>query len=367
MRHVRIPAPIDVHVHLREPGYTHKEDIVSGTQAALAGGFTAVLDMPNTAPPTATLAQWEEKRRRATGKAVCDVGFFVGAVREAKIHEAARAAPYAVGLKVYVGETFGSLRIEDLGLLWAYMHTWPGPGPVAVHAEGIMLAAVIGLAAVTGTRVHVCHVSRRDEILLIRAAKERSLPITCEVTPHHLFLTQEDLPRLGPYGHMRPPLATPADRDALWVNLAVIDCFATDHAPHTREEKEGDNPPPGVPGLETALPLLLTAVQEGRLTLAQLMERVCDRPRRIFGLPAPADTFAEVEMGALWTIGEEPFFTRAGWSPFAGMQVRARVRRTVIRGREHYRDGQVTVSPGAGRVLTPSGRLPAGPRSAEQT
>lgn len=353
MQIVRLPAPVDVHVHLRDPGYTHKEDMASGTRAAVAGGFTTVLDMPNTAPPTATLADWEAKRQRAHRKAVCDVGFFLAATRGHDPTVVAQAAPRAVGLKIYVNETFGSLRIDALDRLWAYMRAWPGPGPVVVHAEGLMLAAVIGLVALTGMRVHVAHVSRREEILLIRAAKARGLPITCEVTPHHLFLTQDDLPRLGPLGYMRPPLGTRRDREALWANLAVVDCFATDHAPHTWEEKMSSDPLPGVPGLETALPLLLTAVVEGRLTLDDVVARVYERPRRIFRLPAAPDTYAEVELGTRWEVDPKRFFSKAKWSPFTGMVLKARVRRTVIRGREHFGDGRVMAAPGSGRVVEP--------------
>ncbi len=360
MKRVRIPAPIDVHVHLREPGYTHKEDLGTGTRAALAGGFTTVLDMPNTSPPTTTLDLWQEKRRLATEKSVCEVGFFVGATNDGTPEAVTEAAPYAVALKIYVNDTFGSLRIQNLGTLRAYIRAWPGPGPVVVHAEGLMLAAVIGILATTGGRVHVAHVSRREEILLVKAAKARGLNITCEVTPHHLFLTRDDLPQLGPYGIMRPSLASREDQEALWENLDVVDAFATDHAPHTREEKESASPPPGVPGLETALPLLLTAVQEGRLSLEDVIERVYARPRRIFGLPASPETFAEAEMGESWTIGDRPFFTRAGWSPFEGMKVSARVRRTVIRGRVHFRNGEVLAPPGSGSVVMPARQPMAG-------
>ncbi len=356
MRRIRLPAPMDVHVHLREPGYTYKEDIWTGTRAALAGGFTTVLDMPNTSPPTVTFDSWQKKSRLATEKSVCEVGFFVGAATDAPPERVVEAAPYAVGLKIYVNDTFGSLRIRDLATLRAYIGVWPGPGPVVAHAEGLMLAAVIGILATTGGRVHVAHVSRREEISLIKAAKARGLKITCEVTPHHLFLTQDDLARLGNYGIVRPPLAIRKDQEALWKNLEIVDAFATDHAPHTREEKDSASPPPGMPGLETAIPLLLTAVWEGRLSLEDVIERVYTRPRRIFGLPASPDTFTEVEIGGRWTIGDEPFFTRAGWSPFEGMVVRARVNRTVIRGTEHFRSGEVIVPPGSGSVVMPAHR-----------
>lgn len=357
MTRVHIPAPVDVHVHLREPGYPHKEDLRTGTQAALAGGFTAVLDMPNTSPSTATLAHWQEKARRASRKAVCDVGFFVGATTAYPPDAHVAAAPYAAGLKIYINETFGSLRIEELETLWAHMRAWPGPGPIAVHAEGLMVAAVVALVAATGTRVHFCHVSRRDEILLIKVAKERGLPITCEVTPHHLFLSTEDLSHLGPYGIVKPPLASREDQQALWEHLDVVDCFATDHAPHTKEEKESPHPPPGMPGLETALPLLLTAVVEGRITLEEVVARVSVNPRRIFHLPADPDTHAEVVLGERWTIGDQPFFTRARWSPFTGVSVRARVHRTVIRGQERFRAGEIRATPGSGKVVTPTPRV----------
>ena len=169
-----------------------------------------------------------------------------------------------------------------------------------MHAEGQSVAVGIGLAAAYGRPVHFCHISRRDEIELIAAAKLAGLPVTCEVTPHHLFLTEADARRLGPLGDMRPRLATRDDQDALWQHIAsgVVDCIATDHAPHTLAEKASDSPPPGVAGLETSLPLMLTAVRQGRLTLARLVELMATNPRRVFGLPDQPDTFVEVDPDA---------------------------------------------------------------------
>jgi carbamoyl-phosphate synthase/aspartate carbamoyltransferase/dihydroorotase len=211
----------------------------------------------------------------------------------------------------------------------------------------------IGLARVYGRRLHLCHVSLAEEMALIRAAKESGMALTCEVAPHHLFLTQADAGRLGAYGSMKPPLATKADTEALWANLDVVDCVATDHAPHTRAEKEGDSPPPGVPGLEAMLPLLLTAVAEGRLSLERLVELTHEAPRRIFGLPAQPDTWVEVDPEENYTLDQVELQTKCGWTPFTGMQVQGRVRQVVLRGETAFDAGQIRVEPGFGRAIEP--------------
>jgi carbamoyl-phosphate synthase/aspartate carbamoyltransferase/dihydroorotase len=214
-----------------------------------------------------------------------------------------------------------------------------------------MLPVCLSLADLYDVPLHIVHVSRRSEIELIRRAKERGVNVTSEVTPHHLFLSIEDLPRLGPRGDMRPRLATPDDVAALWANLDVVDIFATDHAPHTLEEKAQDTPPPGVPGVQTLLPLLLTAVHDGRLELDDVLTRCVDNPRRIYGLPAQPDTHVEVDVDTPFTLRNEEMFTRVGWTPFAGMQVYGRVERVILRGRTVYEQGQVLAEPGSGQVL----------------
>jgi len=207
-------------------------------------------------------------------------------------------------------------------------------------------------AALTDRPVHLAHVSLREEILLIRRAKEAGHQVTCEVAPHHLFLTEEDISTLGVgRSEVRPRLARPADQQALWENLAVIDCFATDHAPHTLAEKDGPNPPPGFPGLETALPLLLGAVHEGRLTLDQLVERMATNPRRIFNLPEQPDTWIDVDLDTAGEIRAADTYTRCGWTPFEGWKTHGKVRQVVLRGKEVFRDGEVLASPGYGRDL----------------
>lgn len=348
---LRLPGLIDPHVHLREPGATHKEDFDSGTAAALAGGYTTVLAMPNTSPPVTDGPTLDLVLRLARSKARCDVGVFLGATA-ANAAIAARLAGQACGLKLYCDQTYGPLRLDDLAALQAHAAAWPAVRPLAAHAEGRSLAAVLLLAALFHRPVHICHVSRADEIHMIRAAKERGLPVTCEVTPQHLFLTQDDVPRLGAgRAEVRPPLATAADQEALWRNLDVIDCFATDHAPHTAAEKDGPQPPPGFPGLETALGIFLTAVAEGRLSMEDVVERMHAGPRRIYRLAAQDDTYIEVDPAARWEVRAADLYSRCGWTPFEGMQLRGRVQRVTLRGRLAFTDSEVLASPGSGRVL----------------
>ena len=344
-----LPALADVHVHFRDPGGTHKEDFATGTRAALAGGIVVVLDMPNTSPPTVHQAALQEKARIADQKAHCDFGLFLGAGPD-NASEISALGRRAAGLKMYLGHTYGPLLMSELPAMIAHFQTWRGPGPIAIHAEGPMLAAAIALARAYDQPTHLCHVSRAEEIALIRRSKAAGAPITCEVTPHHLFLTEADAGRLGPFGFMKPTLGSEKDRAALWENLDVIDCFATDHAPHTRQEKLGETPPPGVPGLETMLPLLLTAVSEGRLSMEDVVQRLHYAPARIYHLPMPAAE-VEIDPDAVWEIRNEGLQTRCGWSPFAGMKVRGRVRRVRLRGTLAYEDGNVLVPAGFGRNL----------------
>lgn len=352
---LKLPSLVDIHTHLRVPGGEHKEDFATGTAAALAGGFTLILAMPNTSPPLATAKVLQETRKKAQRAIHCDVGLFVGA-RPGQLELLPELAGQAVGLKIYLNETFGPLRVEDLPTLMTCFKTWPGSKMIAMHAEGPSVAVGIGLAAVYRRAVHFCHVSRKAEIELIAAAKQQGLAVTCEVTPHHLFMTEAEAKRLGALADMRPKLATQTDVEALWAHLnTTIDCIATDHAPHTLAEKQSDDPPPGVAGLETALPLMLTAVQAGRLTLDRLIEIMYTNPRRIFNLPEQPDTYIEIDDRARYTISNQELQTRCGWTPFAGMTVSSQVQRVVLRGetvldasREVQR--RVLAKPGSGRV-----------------
>jgi len=341
----RLPGLADAHVHLRVPGGEHKEDFSTGTAAAVAGGFTTVLAMPNTTPPLATCEMLHTIQQQAQTEALCDVHFYAGASPD-HLDELPALAQETVGLKIYADQTYGPLRIDNLATLLRCFQTWPHGKPIAMHAEGRTIAMGIGLAAAFGQHVHFCHVSHADEIALIAAAKARGLPVTCEVTPHHLFLTDADAARLGPWGDMRPRLATQADVDALWAHIdTTIDCIATDHAPHTRDEKLGPDAPPGVPGLETALPLMLTAVAEGRLTLERLVALMAHNPRRIFGLPEQPETWIEVALDAAYTLSDEGLHTKCGWSPFSGIAVRGKVERVKIHGALIFENGAFIHSP----------------------
>jgi len=347
MGRVVLPALIDAHVHLREPGGEHKEDVVSGTAAALAGGIVGVLDMPNNTPPVVDGASLAHKRDLFQGRARCDYGLFLGAGDETALEG---VAAEAVGLKVYLTPTYGPLRMESLGGLLAAFQRWPAGRPIAVHAEGLSMAIPIGLARLTGKHVHICHVARAAEIDLVRLAKEQGAPVTCEVAPHHLFLTQADADRLGPLGMMKPPLGGPDDVAALWRSLEVVDLVASDHAPHTLEEKRGASPPAGVPGVETMLPLLLQAVHEGRLSLDRLVALLHDGPQRVYGLRLP-EAAVEVDLEAPWTIAGAALHSKCGWTPYEGWRVAGRVVRVDLRGRTVCIDGRVSAPAGFGRAL----------------
>lgn len=347
----KLPGFIDIHAHLREPGATHKEDWDSGTAAALAGGFTTVLAMPNTNPPITDIANLDQALDLAGRKARCDYAQFAGAGPH-NTDKLVRLARRTAGLKMYLDQTYGQLKLDNMTLWMEHFMRWPREMPIVAHAESRTLAAVILLAALYDRPVHLAHVTLREEILLIRAAKEKGLQVTCEVCPHHLFLNQEDIQSLGAgRGEVRPHLAGRSDQEALWENLPVVDCFATDHAPHTLEEKVGSNPPPGFPGLETALPLLLNAASQGHLTVEDIISRMYTNPRRIFNISAQPETWVEVDLDQTWEIKAANMLTRCGWSPFEGWQVKGRLRRVVLRGKDAYRDGQVLAPPGSGRNI----------------
>ena len=330
---ISLPGLIDAHVHLRTPGQTHKEDISTGTRAALAGGFTQVLDMPNTTPPTVDRVTLDRKLEAVRAAAHCAVHLFAGAT-EGNSQSVVGLAGRTVGLKLYLGQTHGPLFLPRLESVMSHLRHWPGV--VAVHAEGWQLAAAIGLACIYGRPLHCCHISRRPELAIIRQAKDQGFRITCEVTPHHLTLIDADERAMGAWAYMKPALGTAQDRAALWENLDLFDCVASDHAPHTREEKRSANPPPGVPGLETTLPILLTAVHEGRLSMDRLVELMYTGPRSVYSLTEQPQAAIEIDPQARYTVGDEPLHTKCGWTPFAGLRVRGRVERVVLDGQPVY-------------------------------
>lgn len=369
-----LPGLIDVHVHLREPGGEHKEDFTSGTRAALAGGVTTVFGMPNTNPPIVDASTLADAHHRASQKVVCDYGLFIGGT-PANAHDVATAED-AVGLKLYIGSSTGDLLVDQFPAQIAHFESFPKHRVIAVHAEdeaavryyaahgqrrppicaALATAHMLALAEQVGRKIHICHVSTGYELALIRDAHARGLDVTCEVTPHHLFLTTQDEARIGPLGQVNPPLRDPAEVDRLWQNLDVVDLIATDHAPHTLKEKRGEKPPSGMPGLETMLPLLLTAASQGRISLPDIARWTAMRPAEIFGLvdkgriePGFHADLTLVDLSARWTITHEAQLTRCGWTPYSGQAVTGRVMRVYLRGQIVCQDGRILAEPGSGR------------------
>lgn len=362
---LKLPGLIDPHVHVREPGQIYKEDWDSATAAALAGGITMILAMPNTKPPIFDASTLDLVLAAAKSKARCDYAQFVGAGSD-NAEIVATLATRAAGLKMYLDSTFGELRLDNMTLWMPHFEQFPNDYPIVLHSESRTMAAGILFAAIYNRPVHIAHISLKEEVLLIKAAKERGIKVTCEVCPHHLFLTTpspvspacggETLappPFTGGAGggrlEVRPRLATQEDVDALWTNLDVIDVFATDHAPHTLEEKDSDNPPPGFPGLETILPLLLTAADNGRLTIDDIITKMHTNPKRIFQLPDQPETWVEVDENAEYEIRAADLHSRCGWTPFEGWQVKGQVRKVVLRGQTAFEDGKILVDKGYGR------------------
>jgi carbamoyl-phosphate synthase/aspartate carbamoyltransferase/dihydroorotase len=341
-----MPGLIDIHVHLRDPGQTEKEDFTTGTSAALAGGFTTVIDMPNNAQPITTIERLNEKRDIASKKTVSDIGFHYGSLGD-NMDTFAEASKYAIGLKLYLNKTTGGYLLDVKHLREIYA-AWPLGSVVLLHVEEDLIDVAIESIKDIKRPVHICHMPSREILSKIIAAKRAGLPVTCGVCPHHLFLTNDDLDRLGVYGDMLPSLKTKSDQEYLWEHLDDIDIFESDHAPHTREQKEAGAH--GVPGLETTLPLLLTAEKQGRITREQIIEKCFTVPARIFNIPTSESTYIEVDLDE-YEIKDEDLLTKCGWSPFTGQKVFGKVKRVYLHDRLVFENGKVLARSGSGRVL----------------
>ncbi|NLT54051.1 MAG: amidohydrolase family protein [Actinomycetales bacterium] len=377
---ILLPGLVDLHVHLRDPGQTHKEDFTTGTGAALAGGFTTVLDMPNNATPVTTREVLGRKLDLAGARVVCDTGLYFGSLGD-NLSEFEAVQDLVWGLKLYLNTTTGGYLL-DPDFLVSVLRAWRDAGartghravaagartacaetggghPVLLHAEADVLPTVLRAAGETGQPVHVCHVCCRAELEQIIAARAAGIPVTCGVTPHHLFLSAEDADRLGPHGEVRPALRPRADVDYLWENLAAIDVVESDHAPHTPAEK--DQGVFGFPGLETTLPLLLWAERQGMLRREDIVAKCHEAPARILGLGDRGESVVELDE-VEFELGDRELVSRAAWTPFAGRAGYGRVRRVSVRGRVVFEDGVVLAEPGEGFVLRPAAPV-AGARS----
>ncbi len=349
-----LPGLIDPHVHLRDPGQTQKEDFYTGTQAALAGGFTTILDMPNNAVPITTLDLLTAKEKIAANKIVCDLGSYFGSLG-GNLREFEKVQNRVFGLKLFLNQTTGNFTI-DLDTFKKICAAWPNPPagghPILVHAEENILEETINITHAANQRLHACHIGA-PELQIIIKAKEKGVQVTCGVTPHHLFLTEKNIESLGAYGNVKPPLKSQKEVDLLWKNLDKIDLIESDHAPHTKTEKESGRPPFGFPGLETTLPLLLTAAHQGKLTIPDIKRLCHDNPTNIFGIQTDPKTFIEIDENEEWTIRNEDLKTKSGWSPFNGWKVKGKVKKVFLRGTKVFEDGKILVKPGFGIILKP--------------
>jgi len=354
---LRIDGMLDPHTHMRDLDWAHLATFASETAAAVAGGYTAVFDMPNTPPTTTSPEALVIKQAALSASAVCDWGIYFGASQADNTRYYADVAAQSCGLKIFNNSTTGDLLIADQREREKHYAAWPSSKLIAVHAEEDTVLDILALVRQHRTPTHFLHICTAREIGYLRDAKAEGLPITIGVCPHHLYLTQDDEARLGGYGIMKPGLKTKADQEALWAALkeGLIDVIESDHAPHTIAEKESAKPPFGVPGLETNLPLMLLAAADGRVTLEQVTALLADNPRRIWGVPCPPETYTLIDLDADYVLTREMLRSACGWSPFEGMRLRGRVVETWIRGTKVYDGEKVTVSPGYGVDLFGAG------------
>jgi dihydroorotase len=347
---VVLPGMIDAHVHFRDFNEAHKEDWQTGGRAAVRGGVTTVLEMPNTDPPAVTAKVLREKRRRAERSPV-DFGLFAGITAEnlRNLPGLARE-PRVVGFKLYLGETTGRLIIARRSLQKEAFQQVAETGKVlAVHAqrlghpEASDVEIALDLAVSTGAKLHLCHLRTREGVELAYEAKRDGVDVTLETCPHYLYFTEQDAREKGALLKVNPPLASPEDRDFLWeaLNEGRIDVLASDHAPHTLDEKSRpfERAPFGLPGVETTLPLMLDAVHRNQLTLARLVEVVAERPAERFGLARKGKVtegywadLVVVDLEKRDRVERDKLVTKCGWSPYEGFELRGWPVMTFVRG-----------------------------------
>lgn len=339
----RFPGFIDIHVHLREPGATQKEDFLTGSKAAIVGGFTFIIDMPNNPIPTFSLEALEEKIKLSK-KAVCEIGFHFG-TNGKNLDQFKKAYSHSkvFGLKVYLNHTTGDFLIDDLEVLDAIFAAWQSEKPILVHAEGEKITQCIALAKKYNRHLHICHISQKEEVEMVKKAKKAKLKVTAGVTPHHLFLTDADVAELGPYAMMKPPLGTQKNQNVLWQGIldGTIDLVESDHAPHTKLEKLAEKPAFGVPGLETTLALLFKAAHDKKITEKDIVKLLFDNPKKIFNLPEQKNTYIELGPEKSYRVGENGYQTRSGWSPFDKWEVYGKVENVILHGKKIMNRGKI--------------------------
>jgi len=375
-----LPGVIDSQVHFREPGLEWKEDLETGSRGAVLGGVVAVFEMPNTEPTTTDADALEDKLRRARGRMHCDHAFYVGGTHEnaAWLGELERL-PGCCGVKVFMGASTGTLLVPDDEGIAAILKTinrraafhsedeyrlaerrplartgdWTSH-PEVRDAESAIRSTVrlVSLAKALGKRIHVLHVTTADEIAYLADHKDVA---SVELTPQHLTLAgPEAYERLRGFAQMNPPIREAHHQTALWrgIEMGLADVLGSDHAPHTREEKARPYPasPSGMPGVQTLVPVMLTHVAQGRLSLERFVDLTSHGPNRIFGM-ADKGRLAEgfdadmtiVDLKARRTITHAAMANRSGWTPFDGFEAQGWPVATVIRGAVVMRDGEITL------------------------
>lgn len=371
-----LPGVIDPQVHFREPGLEHKEDLFTASCACAKGGVTTFLEMPNTRPLTTTQQALDDKLERASQKSLVNYGFFIGATAE-NLPDLLLAKP-TPGIKIFMGSMHGQLLVDGETALEAIFAK--GDRLIAVHAEdqarinqrrqefanihdpavhsqiqdnqAALLATQLALklSQKYHRRLHILHMSTAEEADLLR--QEKPSWVTAEVTPQHLLLNISAYEQIGTLAQMNPPLRSPHDNEVLWQALrdGVIDFIATDHAPHTLEEKaqEYPNSPSGMPGVETSLALMLTAAMEGKCTVAQVVNWMSKNVAVAYGIPnkgviAPGSDadLVLVDLNSYRPVRREELLTKCRWSPFEGWNLTGWAKTTIVGGEVVYDKGQV--------------------------
>ncbi|WP_373997848.1 dihydroorotase [Bdellovibrio bacteriovorus] len=366
-----LPGVIDSQVHFREPGLTHKEDLESGTRAAILGGVTSIFEMPNTNPGTTTAEAFQDKLNRAKDRAHCNYAFFIGGAHD-NVNNIAELEllPHCSGVKIFMGSSTGTLLVEDDETLEKILRQ--GHRRVIFHSEDEMrlrerkhiatemadphyhpvwrdvetavnsTTRLLKLARKTGRKIHVLHVSTGEEMDLLKDQKDIA---TVEVLPQHLTLYAPDCyDKLGTYAQQNPPIREKRHMDRIWKAVldGTVDVIGSDHAPHTKEEKDRPYPssPSGVPGVQTLVPIMLNHVNEGRLSLIRFVEMVTANQARVFGIVNKgylrqgfdADVTI-VDMKKQKTIDNSWIASKCGWTPFHGMQVKGWMTHTIVGGK----------------------------------
>jgi dihydroorotase len=378
-----LPGVVDSQVHFREPGPVHKEDLETGSRAAVLGGVTAVFEMPNTNPLTTSVADVADKVSRGAGRMHCDFAFWVGGTHEnAKHIPELERQPGAAGIKVFMGSSTGSLLVpDDAGIAEILSHTRrraafhaedearlkerealripgdPTSHPVWRDEETAIRATQRLLAIARDKRalVHVLHVSTQDEMAILARHKDIA---SVEATPHHLTMTDADHVRIGTLAQMNPPVRGAAHRDGLWRALGqgVVDVLGSDHAPHTLEEKARPYPqsPSGMTGVQTLVPIMLDHVAAGRLTLQRFVDLTSAGPARLFGIAGKGRVavgydadLTIVDMKRRETIRNDWIASRCGWTPYDGREVLGWPVGTFVRGAKVMWEGEL-VTPSTG-------------------